>query len=310
MSSHDLSILKTAILYLLIFVIVSTMTQGLNLNLAQQREATAPTLNNQDLMFCSFNIQVFGKTKMSKQHVVNILLKILSECHITFIMEIRDSTGTAIVDLLNQLNRFTNHTRSYQLQVSERLGRTSSKEQYAFIYDSKMAQITSTYQFPVHFDFFERPPFSVIISSTLSHQQLFITGIHTSPKLAVQEIDHLFDVYQFYLSQHNTSKLVQTNWLVTGDFNAGCSYVTPSDWQHIRLRTDKSFDWLITDNMDTMVKTNCPYDRFVMPKARVLNITSYEVFYYSHEWKLDQSLAIEVSDHFPIRLLVKNWNHH
>ena len=124
----------------------------------------------------------------------------------------------------------------------------------------------------------------------------------------MQEIDHLFNVFQYYMPQQNTSKLVQTNWLVTGDFNAGCSYVRPSDWAKIRLRTDKNFEWLIKDDDDTMVKTNCPYDRFVMPKSRSLDISQYEVFPYSHKWNLSQSLAIEVSDHFPIRLLVKNWN--
>lgn len=174
-----------------------------------------------------------------------------------------------------------------------------------------MAQISSTFQFPVQFDYFERPPFSVILTNLKNssfHQQLFITGIHTSPKYAVQEIDHLFNVFQYYMPQQNTSKLVQTNWLVTGDFNAGCSYVRPSDWAKIRLRTDKNFEWLIKDDDDTMVKTNCPYDRFVMPKSRSLDISQYEVFPYSHKWNLSQSLAIEVSDHFPIRLLVKNWN--
>lgn len=50
--------------------------------------------------------------------------------------------------------------------------------------------------------------------------------------------------------------------VLLGDFNMGCSYVTGSDWQQIRLFTDKSFHWLITNEADTTVShTNCPYDR-------------------------------------------------
>lgn len=50
--------------------------------------------------------------------------------------------------------------------------------------------------------------------------------------------------------------------MLLGDFNAGCKYVSGSDWQQIRLFTDKSFHWLIPDEADTTVThTNCPYDR-------------------------------------------------
>lgn len=50
--------------------------------------------------------------------------------------------------------------------------------------------------------------------------------------------------------------------VLLGDFNTGCNYVTGSEWQRIRLFTDKSFHWLIPDDTDTTVShTNCPYDR-------------------------------------------------
>ena len=50
--------------------------------------------------------------------------------------------------------------------------------------------------------------------------------------------------------------------ILLGDFNTGCSYVTSSEWVKIRLFTDKSYHWLITDDVDTTVSnTVCPYDR-------------------------------------------------
>lgn len=136
-ASVSLTVILSSLIIFSLSSPIFTTTQGLNLNIAQQHGSASPKLNNQDLMFCSFNIQVFGKTKMSKADVVNVLLKILSECHVTFVMEVRDSTGSAIVDLLDKLNQYTNNTRSYRLQVSERLGRTSSKEQYGKFFNFK-----------------------------------------------------------------------------------------------------------------------------------------------------------------------------
>uniref|UniRef100_H0V4D4 Uncharacterized protein n=1 Tax=Cavia porcellus TaxID=10141 RepID=H0V4D4_CAVPO len=50
--------------------------------------------------------------------------------------------------------------------------------------------------------------------------------------------------------------------ILMGDFNAGCSYVTSSQWSSIRLRTNPAFQWLIPDTADTTVtSTHCPYDR-------------------------------------------------
>lgn len=57
--------------------------------------------------------------------------------------------------------------------------------------------------------------------------------------------------------------MVRQDIVLLGDFNAGCSYVTSSKWQQIRLFTDTSFQWLIPSDADTTVSdTNCPYDRY------------------------------------------------
>uniref|UniRef100_A0A8C5L2B7 Deoxyribonuclease I n=1 Tax=Jaculus jaculus TaxID=51337 RepID=A0A8C5L2B7_JACJA len=52
------------------------------------------------------------------------------------------------------------------------------------------------------------------------------------------------------------------NIMLMGDFNAGCAYVTPSQWSAIRLRTSPIFEWLIPDDADTTsTPTDCAYDR-------------------------------------------------
>lgn len=50
--------------------------------------------------------------------------------------------------------------------------------------------------------------------------------------------------------------------MLMGDFNAGCNYVTSSQWSSIRLRTSTIFQWLIPDSADTTAtSTHCAYDR-------------------------------------------------
>ncbi|XP_011885698.1 PREDICTED: deoxyribonuclease-1 isoform X4 [Cercocebus atys] len=53
--------------------------------------------------------------------------------------------------------------------------------------------------------------------------------------------------------------------MLMGDFNAGCSYVRPSQWSSIRLRMSPTFQWLIPDTADTTAtSTHCAYDRIVV----------------------------------------------
>lgn len=52
------------------------------------------------------------------------------------------------------------------------------------------------------------------------------------------------------------------NIMFLGDFNADCSYVQPSDWSKVRLRTSDVFKWLLPDGTDTTVgRSDCAYDR-------------------------------------------------
>eukprot|EP01137_Pigoraptor_chileana_P005544 Opistho-2@48760 len=99
---------------------------------------SAVPLPSRDYIIGSFNIQVFGVTKMSKPEVVAALLKILPLYDMLLVMEIRDATNTSIYSLLNQLNNRTAPASRYSILLSDRLGRSSSKEQYAYFYRNRL----------------------------------------------------------------------------------------------------------------------------------------------------------------------------
>ena len=61
----------------------------------------------------------------------------------------------------------------------------------------------------------------------------------------------------------NTNFVNPKDFILGGDFNAGCSYVGSGDWDRIRLRTEDRFEWVIGDDANTNVAqgSQCPYDR-------------------------------------------------
>ena len=99
--------------------------------------------NNETLRIGSFNIQIFGISKASKPEVMDILADIIRTYDIIAIQEIRDASQTALPALVDLVNA---DGSQYDYVVSERLGRTTSKEQYAYIFKTQTIEVTSTPQ--------------------------------------------------------------------------------------------------------------------------------------------------------------------
>jgi hypothetical protein len=263
------------------------------------------TLTASALDISAFNIQVFGVSKMGKPHVVEKLVQIINRYDLVLIQEIRDATFTAIYELLDECNAATSDT--WAMELSDRLGRTSSKEQYAYFYRASKYSVVDTYQVPedrAGADRFERPPFVVRFRAAgTSVGEFGYMGIHVKPDDAVREIDYLADVYDDMVSRWGLTDII-----IGGDLNAGCSYVRPGDWDSIRLRTQSRFRWVIGDDADTTIATSqCPYDRFVLAGSRLQNAyqsNSAIPFRFDVEYGMTQAEAGEVSDHVPVEMVV------
>ena len=194
------------------------------------------------------------------------------------------------------------------MALSPRLGRTSSKEQYAYLYRPSHVIPTVSYTYnDSQSDIFEREPyiFSFSFSSSLySNPQLdntfFLIGIHTKPSDAVAEINALTSVF------NQTSKnLTDASGIVLGDLNAGCSYVTASEWPSISLRNDtQSFYWPLNDTVDTTITaSDCPYDRFVL-STTIKTFQSASIFDFQTAYNISSYLSLNTSDHWPIELVL------
>ncbi|CAH1271234.1 DNASE1 [Branchiostoma lanceolatum] len=243
---------------------------------------------------------------MSKPDVVNILLQTVEWYDLFLVMEIRDASQTAMYDFLDQLNNRTGNP--YSLILSDRLGRTSYKEQYAFFYkESSGLSVSDAYLYDdgdesSGNDTFAREPYVIRFNSSQTVIQDFVLiPCHTAPDDAVLETDLLFDVYQDAVARWGIDDV-----MVLGDLNTDCRYVTSDEWDQIRLWTDPRFTWLIGSDADTTVSsTDCAYDRFVVAGDDFVNgikASSVSVFNYKDAFNITQDLAYDVSDHWPIEL--------
>uniref|UniRef100_A0A669DXZ4 Deoxyribonuclease n=1 Tax=Oreochromis niloticus TaxID=8128 RepID=A0A669DXZ4_ORENI len=255
------------------------------------------------LLLGAFNIKSFGDTKASNATLMNIITKIVKRYDVILIQEVRDSDLSATQTLMNYVNK---DSPQYKYIVSEPLGASTYKERYLFLYREALVSVVKSYTYDdgpeeTGQDTFSREPFVVMFSSKNTAVKDFtLIPQHTSPDLAVRELNALYDVVLDVRARWNTNDIV-----LLGDFNAGCSYVSGSAWQQIRIFTDKTFHWLITDAADTTVsQTVCPYDRIVVTTDMMRGVVqnSAEVYNYMTDLNLIQKLALAVSDHFPVEV--------
>ncbi|KAM5131043.1 deoxyribonuclease-1 isoform 2-T12 [Callospermophilus lateralis] len=232
------------------------------------------------LRIAAFNIRSFGETKMSNATLSSYIVQILSRYDIALVQEVRDTYLTAVGKLLDELNR------PDQVSVLD-----------SYYYDDGCE--------PCGNDTFSREPAIVKFFSPYTHVREFaIVPLHAAPADAVTEIDALYDVYLDVRQKWGLEDI-----MLMGDFNAGCSYVTPSHWSSIRLRTDPAFQWLIPDTADTTVtSTHCAYDRIVVSGAllQAAIVPDSAVPYdFQVAYSLSNKLAEAISDHYPVEVTLR-----
>uniref|UniRef100_A0A8C3VST6 Deoxyribonuclease n=1 Tax=Catagonus wagneri TaxID=51154 RepID=A0A8C3VST6_9CETA len=257
------------------------------------------------LRIAAFNIRTFGETKMSNATLSTYIVQILSRYDIALVQEVRDSHLTAVGRLLDELNR--DNPNNYHYTVSEPLGRSTYKERYLFVFRPDQVSVLDSYVYddgcePCGNDTFSREPAVVKFSSPFTEVKEFaIVPLHAAPSDAVAEIDSLYDVYLDVRKKWDLEDI-----MLMGDFNAGCSYVAPSQWSSLRLRSSPPFQWLIPDTADTTVSsTHCAYDRIVVAGPllqRAMVPDSAVPFDFQAAYGLSEQMALAISDHYPVEV--------
>ena len=250
-----------------------------------EKSSSSPT----SLKIAAFNADVLGKTKMGKSNIAGYIADIITRYDVILIQEVRDVDEQTPTDLLNLVNAKGKGT--YALSASERLGRTSSKEQYVFYYkEDSGLKVEKAEVYDDTSDAFEREPYLVNFSSGTTSFALI--GIHVKPDDAVKELNQLDDVYTFA-----TSEFPKSEPIVLGDLNIDCSYVSDSEYETLDFKS-QGFTFEIAKTLDTTVSsTDCAYDNIV---SKSKNISNVSIFDFETAYGLDQSTAEAVSNHFPV----------
>ena len=258
-----------------------------------------PQLNRSEVArIATFNIKVFGKTKMGKPDVVTQLVDTVLQYDLVAIQEIKDIDETVPYDFLAELNNASGNFWNMSLSVRSgtQADDQSSQEQYAYYYNHSVFREIGEgelYNDSAN-DYFQREPYRAQFellnaSGNSSGFDFTLFTIHTKPASALAEIDALHEVIQSYQENDTT----ETDVILLGDLNADCSYATAQELWQSPLRQPQ-YNWLVNDIADTTVSsTDCAYDRIITLDDLNGRLVG--------SWGIDTSITnTSVSDHYPV----------
>jgi len=244
------------------------------------------------IKIASFNIQTFGQSKINKPEVMDVLSKVIKRYDVVAIQEVRSKEQNVIPTLLSYVN---DANTNYDYIISQRLGRTGSKEQHAFVYNTKTVDLTSESSYVVADpdDVFEREPFVAFFRS--GNFDFKLVNNHIKPEDVSAELSQLAVVID---NIYNSSS--EKDIIVLGDMNADGSYFDEDNLVVIF----PLWIQLIGNGEDTTVAiSDNTYDR-MMARDTTANVEytgKSGVFRWDAEYRVtDNSFIKKVSDHYPV----------
>jgi len=232
---------------------------------------------------------------------MDVLADIIRTYNIVAIQEIRDKDQTALPKLVNLVN--ANGT-DYKFIVGPRLGRTTSKEQYTYIYNNRTANLNGTawtYPEPNGTDPFHREPYVAYFKAVNGSFDVVLIVCHVDPDEATEEINSLDMVVNYTRGKYPTEEDI----IVMGDLNADCRYFDEDSNTTMR---GSDYFWCIKNSIDTTTTApDCAYDRLIITEGAISDYTGNSgVFRYDLVYNLTEEETQAVSDHYPI--YAEFWN--
>lgn len=244
------------------------------------------------ISIATFNIQIFGKSKLKKTAVMAELASIVRKYDLVAIQEIKDISGSVAPKFLEVINV---DGAEYDYIISKRSGQNindkKSQEQYAYFYNTKTIASTDD---GVLFDdskedYFQREPYVANFKVVGGNFDFTIFTIHTRPKSALPEVDALKHVFSWAKNHYENEEDI----IALGDFNASCNYTDDDDLDELTIH-GTGYVWVVPHVADTnfSTKSDCAYDRIVLTDSIKTDFTG--------NWGIDTVTNKKVSDHFPV----------
>lgn len=244
------------------------------------------------IRIASFNIQAFGEQKLGKPEIAKTLVYIVSQFDVIAVQEIRAKSQDIIPKFVQMLNA---EGARYDYVIGPRLGRSNSKEQYAFIFDSEIVEVDrgSAYTVDDPDDVLHREPFVAgFRTARVDPKEAFtftLVNVHVDPDLVEMEMYVMDDVFRAV----KTDGRNEDDVILLGDFN--------TDHEHMgELGRIQTLEYAIA-GQPTNTRGNKEYDNIIFDRRATAEFTGRSgVYDFASEFNLTPEEALLVSDHFPV----------
>lgn len=259
---------------------------------SQTSSQLPPARASDTIRIASFNLQVFGETKMSKPHVVDLLARIVRQFDIVAVQEVNARSQDILPLFVDHINATGGY---YDYVIGPRLGRTNSKEQYAIIFDRASVEVDRHQLYTVEDvnDQLHREPlvawFRARGSAANEAFTFSLVDMHVDPDLVAQEVNALDDVF---LAVRNDGR-DEDDVILLGDFNA--------DDRHLGQLGQLSNLMAVVSRMPTNTRGTAQLDNLLFDQQATTEFTGRGgVFDFLREYNLTVDEALEISDHLPV----------
>ena len=244
------------------------------------------------ILIASFNIQVFGESKLSKPQVVEVLARVVRHFDIVAIQEVRAKSDGVVPSFVQAVNAAGGR---YHYVIGPREGRTVSKEQYAFVYDTDRIEVdpSSVGVVPNPQNSLHRPPLHARFRTRITPAEMAFTfwlvDIHTDPDEVPQELEALVGVFQGM----QAARPDEDDVILLGDLNAG-----PPEFR--AFQRIPGVTWAVA-GATTNTRRTKTYDNLVFTRpATGEYLGGWGVLDLQATFGLPLEHALEVSDHNPV----------
>jgi deoxyribonuclease-1-like protein len=252
-----------------------------------------PAAEGESILVATFNIEILGDMKISKPDVLDKLARICGAFDVVAIQELRSKNGEGVIQQLAAAIKSTSgRTMSYV--IGERLGNSSSKEQYVYLYDqaSILCDVEQVYTVADPDQLLHRPPLVAQFRARKPNPQdaftFILANIHTDPDMAIAETDAMQLVLGAVLADGRNEDDV----ILLGDFNT-------SNKRLGRLGEVKGLVDVLRDEPTTPNGKN-QYDHIFFLQFATREFLRGGVLDTVREFRISLEEAEEISDHLPV----------
>jgi deoxyribonuclease-1-like protein len=269
--------------------------QLVSANVGQNANIAVPQRTQQTILIASFNIQAFGEKKVGDRAMAEKIAAIIRQFDVVGIQEVRAIDQTVIPRLLQYVNA---QGAKYDYILGPRLGRSNSKEQYCYIYDTNrlLSSPQASYTVEDNADLLHREPlvarFVTRVPPGYPPFTFSLMNMHTDPDEVKLEMPVMHTVLRG-VREYEWATAGEDDVLMMGDLNCEPSKFGP-------LAQVPGIFWII-QNQPTNTRKTKLYDNIIFDSGLTSEYTGRSgVFDFAAWFGISMEEALTISDHMPV----------